>query len=283
MIHDACAQVNREHSWPSIQEQLGFDQCAGDEPGRAGRDSLPQNRFSDHIRHVYERFLLDFDQQYALQQVRAQDRMNGPAASVSLQGDVPQSQSAGMQSASTQLMQLQLQSATERVERHRAEIPGACFDINEVALYLAEQARAGLTPVASRIAPIPDDLIAEYTATFETLQSMLDEVESQLPLYAVFMNDESIRKIMLMVRRSCQGSPLTLALGHESDVARLTDFSSSRRFVVQINAGQLQKELLARSPPQCSMPLQLVQSMITQMQQLNRMAQVMLRSMRLTS
>ena len=81
MNRHTCAQVNREHSWPSIQAQLGFDQCAGDELGRAGRDSLPQNRFSDHIRHVYERFLLDFDQQYALQQVRAQDRTNGPAAS----------------------------------------------------------------------------------------------------------------------------------------------------------------------------------------------------------
>ena len=139
MIHDACAQVNREHSWPSIQAQLGFDQCAGDEPGRAGRDSLPQNRFSDHIRQVYEQSLLDFDQQYILQQLRAQDRMNGPAASVSSQDGVPlpQSQGVGMQSTSTQPMQLQLQSATERVERLRAEIPGACFDISEVALYLA--------------------------------------------------------------------------------------------------------------------------------------------------
>ena len=54
--------------------------------------------------------------------------MNGPAASVSAQGYVPQSQGAGMQATSTQPMQLQLQSATERVERLRAEIPGACFD-----------------------------------------------------------------------------------------------------------------------------------------------------------
>ena len=86
--------------------------------------------------------------------------------------------------------------------------------ISDVASYLPSSVEyLEITPVSSRIAPIPDDLIIEYTATFETLQNMLGAVEGRLPLYAVFMNDESIRNIMLMVRRSCQGSPLIVVLG----------------------------------------------------------------------
>ncbi|RDX43784.1 hypothetical protein OH76DRAFT_1174999 [Lentinus brumalis] len=120
----------------------------------------------------------------------------------------------------------QLQSAIEMVRRIREE-------------------NKNLGPPSSRAIQIPDAQRIEYNALFENLHRMISEVDVKLPHYAVFMKEEVIRKLVLM-----------------------------------INAVQQQRDLLSgQGPPRYIMPLELVRSMINQVHAADRMFKQMLSNM----
>lgn len=56
-------------------------------------------------------------------------------------------------------------------------------------------------PPTSRTILIPQHQQLEYNALFENLHRMINEVDAKLPHYAVFMKEEVIRKLVLMVSR----------------------------------------------------------------------------------
>ncbi|KAI0714422.1 hypothetical protein C8T65DRAFT_644276 [Cerioporus squamosus] len=120
----------------------------------------------------------------------------------------------------------QLQSAIEMVRRLREE-------------------NKNVMPPTNRMIQIPDAQRIEYNALFENLHRMISEVDGKLPHYAVFMKEEVIRKLVLM-----------------------------------INAVQQQRELLSgQGPPRYIMPLELVRSMTSQVHAAERMFKGMLSSM----
>ncbi|KAI0788029.1 hypothetical protein C8Q74DRAFT_1255433 [Fomes fomentarius] len=76
---------------------------------------------------------------------------------------------------------------------------------------------------------ISDAQRIDYNAAFENLHRMISEVDARLHHFALYMNEDVIRK-----------------------------------FVLMINAVQQQRELLAGQPPKYIMPLELVQTMMKQ-------------------
>ncbi|KAI0749853.1 hypothetical protein C8Q80DRAFT_1164314 [Daedaleopsis nitida] len=87
----------------------------------------------------------------------------------------------------------------------------------------------------NRIINIPDAQRIEYNAAFENLHRMITDVDKQLPHFAVFMKEEVIRKLILM-----------------------------------INAVTQQRELLSgQGPPRYIMPLEFVKQMINQVMSAN--------------
>ncbi|KAI0788030.1 hypothetical protein C8Q74DRAFT_1196108 [Fomes fomentarius] len=104
---------------------------------------------------------------------------------------------------------VQMQNAIETVKRLRDECKGI-----------------GLPP---RQVHISDAQRLDYNVAFENLHRMTSEVDARLPHFALYMNEDVIRKLVLM-----------------------------------INAVQQQRELLAGQPPKYIMPSELVQTMINQ-------------------
>lgn len=208
-------QVNWCRLWPSIGATLGLIPLPGDADEFACGAELA---LGAHLKHVYERFLLKFDENYSnqffhwIRQYRSAQRHknaigtghdmtsgvvpeNGPPDYV--QHPEQQQTAARITQKPTPrsgLTEKQLQYAMEMAKRLREESRSMCIDFMG-SMFHADSARSDVTPRAGRTIQIPDAQRIEYHALFDQLHDTLCEVDKRLPHYAVvfMMEDSTLR------------------------------------------------------------------------------------------